>query len=262
MQGSVDLYHDLQGGRIAELRPPPPGSTDPYPDLHSVPARPPASDIVAQQRIADRLAAQRDATEIAAARDPILAIAPPPKPPAAPFADPNGNRMVVDAAPAPAPAPPPARVAAPAIPKVADVAAPSAAIVSGTLPGFAAAPPPPAQGYGNFVQPPAATPAPDTAPTPVPNGVAVAFTPGSATLPPSAPVSLGKFALGHRGVPLSVTGRGEAVLHNADAQGRGLDLALRRAQAIATSLSRAGIPASLLRLHAEAAGTGGTATLN
>ena len=33
----VTWWHDLQGGKIAEQRPPPPGADEPYPNLASVP---------------------------------------------------------------------------------------------------------------------------------------------------------------------------------------------------------------------------------
>ena len=66
----VDLYHDLQGGVIAAQRPPPPGVNDPYPNLGTVPKRPAAADIAAEQRIADQLATRQrnaDRTERVAA---------------------------------------------------------------------------------------------------------------------------------------------------------------------------------------------------
>jgi outer membrane protein OmpA-like peptidoglycan-associated protein len=253
----VDWWHSLEGGTIAEQRPPPPGSGDPYPYIASIPARPAAADIAAEQRIADQLAAQRDTAVALAAQNPVHPVTPPPKPPAPAAPDPNANKVVVDAAPAP----PPVKAAAPAIPPVSSVPAMPAAITSGPLPELAVAPPPLATGIGDFVLPPAPPPPTPAAPVTVPNGVTIAFTPGSAELPPSATLNLYKFALGHKGAPLSVTGHGEAVLRNADAQSRAMDLAFKRVQAIATSLAAAGVPASSLRLHAEATGTGGSATL-
>ena len=319
----VDLFHDLQGGVIAQQRPPPPGVNDPFPSIGSIPARPAAPDIVAQQHIADQLAAQRDQAEQAAAANPLTPRAPPPalpKPAAAP--DPNANRVVVDAAPTPvaAKAAPPSAPAAPKpgsdIPGLAAVPAVGAAVVSGPLPSLADAPPPAPVGLGALPTLPGAPPvdavklaalpklaaaaapagspaAPATAaaaaaptksfldtvlsPTAVPGpigdtiykppaipvagSVAIAFTPGSAVLPPSAPLDLRRFALAHRGVPVTVTGHGDEVLSGPDSQSRALDLALRRAQAIAAALGTAGIPAANLRLHAEAAGHGGSVTL-
>ena len=305
-----DLFHDLQGGAIAQQRPPPPRANDPFPNLGSIPARPAAPDIVAQQRIGDQLAAQRDAAEQAAAANPLTPRAPPPavpKPAAAP--DPNANRVVVEAAPTP-PAPKTPAPAAPApvvkpgtdIPSLASVPAVTAAVVSGPLPALAGEPPASPVGLGPIpvfragppvsnvpkpaAAPPAAPPAPAAAPPlldtllsqtavpratgdtiykppaiPVASSVAVAFTPGSAVLPPSAPLELRRFALAHKGVPVTVTGHGDDVLPGSDPQSRALDLALRRAQAIAAALATSGIPAANLRLHAEAAGHGGSVTL-
>jgi outer membrane protein OmpA-like peptidoglycan-associated protein len=270
----VDLYHDLQGGVIAQQRPPPPGANDPYPNLGTIPARPAAADIGAQQRIADQLAAQRDAATVAAAAAPITPLAPPPavpKPPAAP--DPNANRVVVDAAPAPTPPPTPgpapakpapaaAASAAPALAGIDSVPAVPATVASGPLPNVAAAPPAFPTGLPAIftpsppVAPAAAAPPPPTAPA---TGVLVMFTPGSSTLPPSASLNLRRYALAHKGATVTVTGHGDATATTPDAQSRALDLALRRAQAIAASLVQAGVPLTKLNLTAEATGRGGTA---
>jgi outer membrane protein OmpA-like peptidoglycan-associated protein len=55
----VSWWHGLQGGKIAEDRPPPPGDNDPYPNLGTVPARPAASDPKLRAQIADALVADR-----------------------------------------------------------------------------------------------------------------------------------------------------------------------------------------------------------
>ncbi len=257
----ADLFHGLEGGAIADQRPPPPGADAPYPHMSSIPSRPAAPDVAAQQRIADQLASQRDAATTAAASSPLTAPPPPPatpKPPAAP--DPNANRVVVDAVaspPAVPAAPPP--VAPSGIDSVPSV---PAAVASGPVPSLAATPPAPAVGFG-VVPPPPAPPAAAIVPPPAaPAGtVTVAFTPGSATLPPSAPLNLRRFALAHKGVAVTIIGKGDAVLPGADAQARALDLGLRRAQAIAASLAEAGVVASNLHLRAQAAGQGGSASL-
>ncbi len=264
--GGVDLFHNLQGGEIAKQRPPPPGSHDRYPNLGTIPARPPAPDIASEQRMSDQLAAERDAAERAAAASPLVvrtATAAPavPAQPAAP--DPNANRVVVDAAPSPPAPPAPAPSAAPsafdAVPAVPD------AITSGPLPSFAAAAPAPPAGLGVSVPPPPAPTAPAAAPAAAPavppNTVAVQFTPGSAALPPSANLNLRRFALAHKGAALTVTGHGEAPDRTPEAQAAALALALNRAQAIAAALAEAGVPASNLKLRADAVGTGGFATL-
>ncbi len=320
----VDLFHGLQGGAIAEQRPPPPGVNDPFPNLGAIPKRPPPPDVLAEQRIADQLAAQRDQAEQDAAANPLTPRQPPPPatPKKAAAPDPNANRVVVDAAPTPAPVPPP-KPAAPApaaaaqpaaaassIPSLASVPAVAAPLVSGPLPSIAAAPPASPIGLGPVSVSPGPGSGPTVTPTataaatatgtasvpvtaaavapkplvdrllsqtvtpiapgdtiykppaiPVTSTVAISFTPGSAELPPSAPLNLRRFALAHKGVAVTITGHGEAVLPGADSQSRALDLALRRAQAIAASLASNGIPAVNLHLHAEAAGLGGSVGL-
>ena len=276
----VDLYHGLQGGAIAQQRPPPPGLDDPYPKLGTIPPRPAAPDVAAQQSIADRLAAERDtATRLATASPLVVVAGPSPaakadatKPGAAPAkADEHSgdeNRVVIDAAPSP-PASPVAAGAAPAsvgAPSVGIASLPPlpAAITSGPVPNLAAAPPQLPIGLGVEVKPasePVVPAASSPSPPPPAGAVTVPFTPGSAVLPPSATLNLRRFALAHKGVALTITGHGEAVLPGAEAQARALDLALRRAEAIAQSLSQAGVPAANLRLRAEAAGQGGAATL-
>jgi outer membrane protein OmpA-like peptidoglycan-associated protein len=277
LQPGIDMYHGLQGGAIAEQRPPPPGVDDPYPSLGSVPVRPTAPDVPAQQRIADRLATQRDDADAQAAKSPIVVTPPqpatPPKPPAPP--DPNANRVVVDAAPTPPPAPaPPAPVAStsvtppdsiPSVPDIGAVPALPAAVASGPIPTLAGAPPASPVGLGidipaTQIAAVSAVPVAPAAAAPA-NMVLVVFTPGSATLPPSATLNLRRFALAHRGVGVTITGHGGDVLPGPDSQARALDLGLRRAQAIAASLGSDGIPAANLHLRGEAAGQGGSASL-
>jgi outer membrane protein OmpA-like peptidoglycan-associated protein len=261
----LDWWHNLEGGVIAGQRPPPPGSNDPYPNISTIPARPPAADVAAQQAIADSLAGQRDSANLAATQDPLKALAPvrPPPKPAAPAApDPNANKVVVDAA-SPAPAPPATKPPEPALPSIESVPAVPAAVASGAMPEFAAAPPPPPAGFDlPIVATPAAAPPPAPVKPPAPtNTVVVAFTPQSSTLPPSAPFRLQQFAQAHKGAAVFVTGRGDVVLPSADAQVRALSLGLKRAQSIATFLTTAGVSASNLHLRAEASGSGGTASL-
>ena len=271
-----DLFHGLQGGVIAEQRPPPPGADAPYPNIGSVPARPAAPDVAGQQRIADQLAAQRDEAEASAAASPLTSLPGPssaPKPPTAPATpDPNANRVLVDAAATP-PAPP-AKPPAPAsnaaaqpagpVPDIGAVPAVPADVTSGPIPSLAPNPPPLPSSVGLDI-PVSPPPSPaftlQAAPKAPPNTVLIAFTPGSATLPPSATLNLRRFALAHRGAALTVTGHGADVLPGPDPQARALDLALRRAQAIAASLATAGVQAASLHLRADAAGQGGSASL-
>ncbi|MDQ2764542.1 MAG: hypothetical protein M3Y22_14010, partial [Pseudomonadota bacterium] len=55
----VEWWHGLQGGAIAEQRPPPPGADQPYPNLATVPAKPASPDMKLHQQIADALVADR-----------------------------------------------------------------------------------------------------------------------------------------------------------------------------------------------------------
>lgn len=273
----VTWWHDLEGGKIASERPPPPGVNDPYPKIGTVPARPAPIDFPAQQRVADGLAAQRDRTQTQAALDPLPTKPSVPPPPAPVKVDPNASKVTFDAAgptpstptpPAPTPpAPTPEKVAAvsptftPA--PIGSIPPPAAAIASGPLPELPQAVPtlPAVEGY----TPPASPQVAPALPSPMTsaaNTVQVAFSPGLAILPPSAPQNLRKFALMHKGASIAVVGHGETVQPDVDAQGRGLELGLKRAQAIAASLTQAGVPAACLRLSADAAGSGGAASLN
>src|SRR6202035_946132 len=51
----VSWWHDLQGGKIAEDRPPPPGADQPYPNLASVPPKPAPPDRATLANIANAL---------------------------------------------------------------------------------------------------------------------------------------------------------------------------------------------------------------
>jgi outer membrane protein OmpA-like peptidoglycan-associated protein len=51
----VTLYHEAEGGDIAKLRQPPPGSDQPYPNLASVPAAPVALSASQQQAVQQQL---------------------------------------------------------------------------------------------------------------------------------------------------------------------------------------------------------------
>jgi outer membrane protein OmpA-like peptidoglycan-associated protein len=261
LNGAIDLFHGLEGGPIADQRPPPPGADAPYPNIGTTPSRPLAADAAAQQRIEDSLAAQRDAATAEAAKDPIKPLPPAPLPPKPEAADPNENKVVVDAAPSPPPPKPaPAPPSGTGIDAVPALVAP---VASGPLPDLAAAPPPGPVGFAIDVPLPPPSPAivakpPET----LPNGVAVAFTPGSSTLPPSANLRLRRYAMAHHGAQFIVTGRGDGGGKDADAQSRAVALGLKRAAAIAVSLGGSGVAAGNIHIRADAAGTASAATLN
>src|ERR1700722_2341013 len=67
----VTWWHDLQGGKIAEQRPPPPGADQPYPNLATVPPKPAEPDRAALANIANGLIADRTNTQRADAAAPI-----------------------------------------------------------------------------------------------------------------------------------------------------------------------------------------------
>ena len=91
----VEWWHGLEGGAIAEQRPPPPGATDPFPNLATVPGKPSPSSPEARKQIADALIADRTNAQHDAALAPL---ADPSSPTASPALFGQGS------APPPAPA--------------------------------------------------------------------------------------------------------------------------------------------------------------
>jgi outer membrane protein OmpA-like peptidoglycan-associated protein len=87
--------------------------------------------------------------------------------------------------------------------------------------------------------------------------VAVAFAPGSATLPSSELPALKAVATRRGTASLAVIGYGEARTNDPEAQSAALALGLSRAQAIAAALAADGVPANALQVDAEASGRGG-----
>jgi outer membrane protein OmpA-like peptidoglycan-associated protein len=309
----VSWWHDLEGGKIAEERPPPPGADQPYPNLASVPPKPAAPDRAALANIASALVADRTNAQHVAAAAPIAdpsspsaspelfgkGTVPPPAPPPPPGSQQASATMPAVEAP-PAPAAPPAQASQPASRSetppppakapVGDVQstpiAPPGATAQPTAqaaapPSLPAAPPPPPNLPGTPPAPAitAAPPPPATAPAaPAPaqvaaatpssapagkpaNTVSVTFVNGSAELPSFAADTLKQLA-GRRGNGvIAVTGYGDATSDDPDAQSAALALGLSRAKAMATALTKAGVPASAVQVDAEAVGRGGTARL-
>jgi outer membrane protein OmpA-like peptidoglycan-associated protein len=292
----VDWWHGLEGGKIAETRPPPPNADAPYPNLGTVPKKPPPPDAAAHQKIAGALVADRRNAQYEQSISPIppahrpvgtpaatiaqgakpadaeqpnaslaAAKAPPPKPAAlqkAPVAP-------VSAAPLEAPAPPAAPAAA--APAPAAAATPDAAAAAdAAMPAVPEAPPPPPQLAGIATPPavPAPTP-PPVAPPPAPpapakiNGqpIAIPFAPGSAVLPPEALVPIKALARQRGAASIAVTGFGGATSSEPSAQTAALPLALDRARAVAALLLASGVPASAIRIAAEPQGSGAAARL-
>ena len=299
LETPIDWWHDLQGGRIARDRPPPPGATDPYPNLSSVPARPTPTDATTRRALTEQLAAERDRTQRAATRDPIVAAGAPAavaaaKAAAAPKAAPAG---VASTAPAPTgtaptrttpgkaavPGPPAGGVPAGTIPAAAPDDEPSKAVLDA-----ATAPPAttrrsargaPAIGPGGAPLasgplpelPAGAPPIPQlpglpattfapAPPRPLPQAV-IAFARGSAALPDSADPALRALAARLAGGGMVVQAGGDADGAGPDQQAAAVPLGLARARAIRAALVAAGVPPAAIRIEAAGLGRTGSARL-
>jgi outer membrane protein OmpA-like peptidoglycan-associated protein len=276
----VSWWHNLEGGPIAEQRPPPPGSTDPYPNLASVPPKPKPSDPVAQQAIADALIADRTHAQYQNAAAPIpdpssrtaspglfgQGAAPPPPPAVVPGA-PSAALAAASAPPTPPSRAPRAPVSStplappPGAPAPDVTAAGSTAVAS--LPPLPTTPPPPPNLSGIPAAAPAApAPPPPPAASPIAQGsTEVLFPAGSPKIAPSAETMLHGFAAKRGNAAVAVTGYGEAASDSPDAQSAAMALALARAQAIVAVLAASGVPASAMVIDAQAAGRGGVVRL-
>ena len=280
--GAIDWWHGLQGGVIAQQRPPPPGASEPFPNLATVPPRPTPTDPATRRLLAARLASARDLTTRDAAQDPIVSPAPPSPapttqapPPATPMArldaanalpaasaEPPAARAapsfpVASPATSAPPPPPPPGIAPPAIaPSVARPTQPAAATAaSGPIPALPDQPP----ALPNLAGVPVAAYEPAT-PRPRPQ-VTVSFPPSSAELRPAAEDALRALAARRAGGPMAVVGGGDARSAAPGAQAAALPLAWRRAMAITAALKQAGVPDSALRTNASALARGGTVRL-
>ncbi len=277
----VGWWHQLQGGEIAQDRPPPPNPDAPFPLLGTVPTRPGATDAAVRGRIASGLIADRANAQYTNSLTP-LPTAPPaarPVPPApAPVGGDSGMSASLPAATA-QPAPPSAvptpprrapvgtvsatPLAAPALPPPAADAGSAAAPDTGTaLPTIPAAPPPAPSIAGvpaaTAPTPPPPTPPPAVvAPVVVPGApVTVSFPAGSAVMPPEAVTALRLLAARRRTGVIAVTGYGEAAGIDPAAQSAALPPDGDRAQAIVRALLVDGVPNAALRITSEANGRG------
>lgn len=261
----VAWWHDLQGGAIAERRPPPPGSTLPYPKLYTVPARPALPDTAYRQALQVQLAAERDRVRQTAARHPITVNAPPPPPkpppPPPPAATPAGTGPADTAAqPNTANATLPAADAPPPLPASGAVTLAGAPASSDALPDIPAAPPQPATFEGVPVEP-LPTPPPPVRPIGRPPGAAVLFASGSAELATSQTSTL-KDVIAHRGkLAVVVEGHGDELADTPEGQAAALTLGLARARAVAQALLALHVPADAIRLSAASVGRGATVRL-
>ena len=152
----VSWWHGLQGGKIAEERPPPPGADQPYPNLATVPPKPAlpdraALDNIASALIADRTNAQHVAAEAPIADPSVPSASPalfgrgtvPPPPPASPPGTAKASATMAAAEAPPAPATPPTQPSTGSQTAASPAKAPVGAVQSAPLapPGAAAQPP-------------------------------------------------------------------------------------------------------------------------
>jgi outer membrane protein OmpA-like peptidoglycan-associated protein len=283
----VDWWHGLEGGRIAETRPPPPNADEPYPTLGVVPPKPAAPDAAMHARIASALVADRGNAQYTQKSSPILpAQMPAPTPPSVIAqgtkpADGDQPNAALAAANAPPQAPlPQAPVAAKKAPVAPVSAAPldplqpppapaPAAADAAPMPAIPDAPPAPPQLAGVAGPPAVTAPTPPVLapppppPVPGPNGpqVPIPFAAGSAVLPADALAPLKSLAKSRGLASIAVTGFGEATSSDPAVQAAALPLALDRARAVAAQLQVNGVPASAVRIAAEPQGSGAAARL-
>lgn len=274
----VRLFHDLEGGEIAALRPPPPGAGQPYPKLGTVPAKPVVADAAYRRALQAQLAGERDRTERVAADSPIEAVPPPP---------PALRSIAAPGAASPNPGQPEAATAmleTAEAPRAAVTAAPpmvpaTAAMATGT-PGDGGPPPGTrlslagdAPDPASLPDMPAAPPAPATfegvaaepAPTPqmIPSGLAapragtqVFFPVSSDALPVSQTQTLRDFIARRGNRTIEILGMGDAASDTPDGQATAVALGLARARAVAHALAALHVPQAAMRLGADAFGRG------
>jgi outer membrane protein OmpA-like peptidoglycan-associated protein len=289
-KGPEAWYHENVGGAISNQRPSPPGQDDPYPNLATVPPKPPPADVGAWNRMTAGLMTDRVNARQAAALAPIpapasAAVQTPatpaathktpqptgaqPQPP--PVEQPGASAALVGASAPPAASSPAKRsVAAPFAvpadtrpPPILSSAAAAQLVANGQLPPLPAqepprpdiAPAPPAPAVPITATPPVVAPPPHT------GGDQVDFDRGSAKLldPALARVKALAAERGDRGI--AITGYGDATSAGASEQSDALGLGLSRAQSLATALVAQGVPFARLRLNAESAGRGASLRL-
>ncbi len=263
----VDLFHDLEGGEIAAQRPPPPGAGQPYPSLGSVPAKPTLPTSAYRNGLAAQLTAERDRTQRVAADTPLAALPPPPPPPV-PVATAPSDGAVASGAPAAATlataeSPPPPSASLPVVAPVPAGPAAGAPLTIASdpadqvgIPSLPAAPPPPATFEGVPAEP---APTPRVLPAGLagtPAGTQVFFADNSAVLAPSQTQALKDFLSHRRKQGIEVIGLGSAASDSPDGQAAAIELALRRARAVEAALVAQHVPASLVRISANAFGRG------
>jgi outer membrane protein OmpA-like peptidoglycan-associated protein len=146
----VEWWHSLEGGPIAQDRPPPPAADAPYPNLSTVPPRPPAPDKAALATLAGGLVADRTNAQYAASLAPLPSQPTPPRPAPLP-PKPTGDSISTASLPAASPRLPLSGPPQPPLPntpmtpvKAAPVAKVEQAPLASPIPDPPAAPPAPA----------------------------------------------------------------------------------------------------------------------
>lgn len=271
----VGWFHDLQGGAIAQQRPPPPGINDPYPKIGTTPAHAPVvASLDLRHSVTSGLLRQRNLTTRLDANDPIPPAVVIPAAPAGPVPKPaaaGGSSAMLDAAQAPNPAP--VRAGAPATPDGADaepelampavqVQAADAAGGAVVLPGIPGAPPsaPHLPGLVPMAGMPVVDHLPDYRTEPA-TGTLVGFEPGTDTMLGGQAGALHAIAVQRGGRSMVVRGYGDAAAPDPEAQSQALSVAALRARTVAEALQAEGVPAKSILLRAEAFGRGASVSL-
>ena len=285
----INWWHREQGGKIAEERPAAPGADEPYPKISTVPAKPEVPDKEALKKLTDSLIADRTNAQHAAQSAPLadpssptaspnlfgVGTAPPPGPATAPAATgagagasppaPSGAASGAASASMPAvtapPSPPSSAPPSPA-PRKAVQSTPLETPVTAPPPAEAAPQPPlpeapPARPVVAGSPPPAA---PVTAaPMPLAStgpAATIVFVTSSSDLSAPAAEEVKAFAAKRGTATIGVTGYGDAISSDPDAQSAALNLGLARAQSIMEALKADGVPGASIRVSAEASGNG------
>jgi outer membrane protein OmpA-like peptidoglycan-associated protein len=273
----VNWWHDLEGGTIAQSRPPPPNIDQPFPSLGTVPTRPVAIDSKTRATITARLLADRAnahyVDQLMPLPAPVTAKPATASPPGAPpFGQPaaatDPDSQMNASLPAATATPPSAtKSAAPADLLGPPTAGAPPATDAALMPTVPAGPPAAARLPGVLTTT-VATPPPPTPPPVVVRPVFVAgaplpipFAQGSATVPGAALPALRQLAARRGTAAVAVTGYGDAPNTDIDLQTASMSLAWDRAQAIARVLQSDGVPSSSLRIASDASGRGGVAQL-
>jgi outer membrane protein OmpA-like peptidoglycan-associated protein len=276
-EGPVGWWHQFEGGPIAQNRPPPPGQTDPYPLLSSVPPAPKPVAPEARARTYAALAVDRANATYEARLDPLADTGAKRDsnglfaPAAAPAPAQGTAGAALDAATPPAPAPSAkARLPQTVPPSPADTPIPDIAPDTGAPPPIPAAPPPQPRIAGVALPvtiphlPPQAPPTKDviaalTAAQRAP--VSLGFQQGSALLTVQDRASLATLAAARGKHRIQLVGFGEADQEDPTSQYLGVRLGLARARAAAMALEGDGVPEAALQIGAAAPGRGAAAQL-